>query len=258
MTIALTGSSGAIGSRVARGLEQRGVSYTPTTARYHQTEQLASELLGASTLLLISGRESATRVAEHYSAIEAALTAGVERIVYTSFFGAAPDCTFTLGRDHWLTERQITDCGLTATFLRDNLYQEVLPHLAGSDGVIRGPAGSGTFAPVSQDDVAAVALAALLDDAHADQTYNLSRPRALSLAAVAEILTSITGRHVSYKPETVEEAYASRAHYGAPDFEVDGWVTSYLAIANGDLAEVTSDVQDILRRPPKDLSELVL
>ena len=38
-----------------------------------------------------------------------------------------------------------------------------------------------------------------------------------------------------FEDETVEQAYASRAHYGAPQFEVDGWVSSYLAIARGEM-----------------------
>ena len=70
---------------------------------------------------------------------------GCERVVYTSFFGAGPECTFTFGRDHWHTEQRIRDSGLRHTFLRDNLYIDFLPLLAGRrrghPGTGRGRAG---------------------------------------------------------------------------------------------------------------------
>jgi NAD(P)H dehydrogenase (quinone) len=45
-----------------------------------------------------------------------------------------------------------------------------------------------------------------------------------------------TGRAVRYEPESVEQAYACRASYGAPQWQLDAWVSTYTAIANGELA----------------------
>ena len=83
-----------------------------------------------------------------------AVAAGVAHLVYTSFYGAAPDATFTLARDHWATEEHIRASGLAFTFLRDNLYADFLPLMADEHGVIRGPAGDGRVAAVAIDDVA--------------------------------------------------------------------------------------------------------
>ena len=89
--------------------------------------------------------------------------------------------------------------------------------MAGEDDVIRGPAGEGRVAAVAQDDIADAATAVLLDPgAHAGATYSLTGPRALSMNDVAGTLTAELGRPVSYQNETIEEAYASRAGYGAP------------------------------------------
>jgi NAD(P)H dehydrogenase (quinone) len=85
----------------------------------------------------------------------------VAHLVYISFYGAAPDATFTLARDHWQTEQHIRERGLTFTFLRDNLYADFIPLMPGADGVIRGPAGDGRVAAVAQDDIADVATATL-------------------------------------------------------------------------------------------------
>ena len=49
----------------------------------------------------------------------------------------------------------------------------------------------------------------------------MTGPESLSLAEVAQILTVETGRSVRYRPETIEEAYASRERYGAPGWQVD-------------------------------------
>jgi uncharacterized protein YbjT (DUF2867 family) len=190
-------------------------------------------------VFLVSASETPDRVAQHTAAIDAAVAAGVERLVYVSFVGAAPDAVFTFARDHWHTEEYLKRSGLRWTILRDNLYHHALTTFVGPDGVIRGPAGEGRVASVSHDDVADVATAVLLDEKparHVGATYEVTGPKALTLHEVAEILSEAAGRTIVYEPETVEEAYASRAHLEAPDYAVEGWVSSYEAIAAGVLA----------------------
>ena len=115
------------------------------------------------------------------------MAAGVQHIVYTSFFGAAPDSTFTLGRDHYATEEWIKASGMDYTFLRDNFYLDFLPLLAGEDGVIRGPAGDGVMAAVARADIARSAVTVLRDPAlHVGRTYDLTGPEDISLARAAE------------------------------------------------------------------------
>ena len=103
----------------------------------------AAGVRGARTLFMVSASEDPDRMRLHTNVVEAARDAGVGRVVYTSFFGAAPDCTFTFGRDHWHTEELIRGSGLRHTFLRDNLYVDFLPLMVGADGVIRGRPGTG-------------------------------------------------------------------------------------------------------------------
>jgi hypothetical protein len=57
--------------------------------------------------------------------------------------------------------------------------------------------------------------------------------------------------------ETEADAYASRAHYGAPDYEVEGWVTSYLAIRHGEMSPVTDVVERVIGRPPRSLRDFL-
>ena len=273
--IAVTGVTGGLGGRVARRLADRGVGQRlvvrdpgraprlagaeVAAASYDDPERLRRAFQGARTLVMVSASEDPDRLRLHANVVDAAGDAGVERIVYTSFFGAAPDCTFTFGRDHWHTEERIKASGLTWTMLRDSLYLDFLPLMVGPDGVIRGPAGDGRVAAVTRDDIADVAVAVLLEggDGHAGRTYDLTGPEALTMAEVAEQLTAFAGRPVTYHAETLEEAYASRAHYGAPDWEVAGWVTTYAAIANGDLEAVSGDVAAVAGHPPTSLAEFL-
>jgi NAD(P)H dehydrogenase (quinone) len=199
---------------------------------------------------MVSGAEAVDRVDQHRAFIDAAHDAGVQHIVYTSFLAAAPDAVFTLGRDHYATEEHIRSVGLAYTFLRDNFYLDFLPLLAGSDGVIRGPAGDGR--------VARVAATVLQDpSAHRNVSYDLTGREALSLAEVADLMSAQLGTTIAYHNETVEEAYASRASYGAPGWEVDAWVSTYTSIAAGDQAVISPDVERITGRAPLTLAELL-
>lgn len=275
--IAVTGATGLFGSLLAfrlasEGARQRLVvrdaaraprlgpqdplpeSEVAVVGGYDDAEGMLRALTGARTLVLVSGREDAHRVSAHRRVVDAAVRAGVERVVYLSFVGAAPDAVFTFARDHFDTEEYIKASGLRWTFLRDNLYHLALARFVGEDGVIRGPAGDGRIASVSHDDVADVATAVLLDEdshRHDGRTYDITGPEALTLTEVAEALSTATGREIAYHPETVDEAYGSRAGYGAPAFEVEGWVTSYTAIAAGALNRVTDTVERFTDRPAR-------
>jgi NAD(P)H dehydrogenase (quinone) len=266
VTIAVTGATGALGSRVAARLAARkakqllivrdlarvpaiaGVEAVQMGPRgYRDQMALTEALAGCETLLLVSGREAAERVVEHAHAVRAAVDAGVARIVYTSFLGAGPDATFTFAHDHFATEQLIRESGLAFTFLRNSQYLDFVPLLVGDDGVIRGPAADGKIAWVSRDDVADVAATVLTEGGaeHDGKTYDLTGPEAHTLTWAAEQLSAVTGREIRFRNEGVREAYASRAHLDAPDFELDGWVTSYVAIATGELDVVSDTVARI-------------
>lgn len=272
--LGITGATGNIGGRAARALAARGVaqrlvvrdpSRAPSLpeaevaqASYADFEAVRRALVGCRTVLMVSASESATRLDEHRTFVDAAAAAGVDHLVYTSYVGAGPHATFTLARDHHATEEHIKASGMAWTFLRDNLYLDFLPLLVGADGVVRGPAGSGRLAGVAQDDVAAVAVAVLSDPAaHAGSTYDLTGPEALTLAEVAAVLSGHLGRVVSFHDEGLEEAFASRASYGAPDWQVEAWVSTYTAIAAGEMAGVSGDVERITGRPPLSLRDLL-
>jgi uncharacterized protein YbjT (DUF2867 family) len=272
--IGVTGSTGNLGGRIARllaaaGAEQRLVVRSPeraptlpgatvAQASYADGDAVRRALEGLDLVLMVSASESADRRAEHLSFVDAAAAAGVRHLVYISFFGATPDATFLLARDNAATEQQVERSGMVWTHLRDNLYADFFPLLAGADGVIRGPAADGRVAAVAQDDIAAAVTAVLLDpSAHERRTYSLTGPEAITLTEAAATMSRVLGRPFSFQDETVDEAYASRASYGAPDWQLDAWVSTYTAIAAGELAGVTGDVELLTGRPATALEDLL-
>jgi uncharacterized protein YbjT (DUF2867 family) len=272
--IAVTGATGHVGGRVARRLAEAGHAQlllvrdparapkvpaaTVAKAGFADHDAVRRALDGIPTVLMVSASESPDRVDQHRAFVDAAAAAGVAHLVYLSFVGAAPNATFTLARDHWATERHVEASGLEFTFLRDNLYADYLPAMVGDDDVLRGPAGNGRLAAVARDDVADAATAVLTDpDAHAGRTYDLTGPAALTFHEIADVLSAATGRTITYHPETVDEAYRSRAGYGAPDWQLDAWVSTYTAVANGELSEVGDAVPTLTGHPATSLADLL-
>jgi uncharacterized protein YbjT (DUF2867 family) len=144
------------------------------------------------------------------------------------------------------------------TILRDSLYADFMPSLAGEDGVIRGPGGQGRAAVVAQDDIADAAVTVLRDPTrHRGATYDLTGPRAMSLEEIATVVSLATGRPCSYVAESVPEAYRSRASYGAPQWQLDAWVSTYTAIAEGAFSHVSDCVPQLTGHPATELSQLL-
>lgn len=286
--VAVTGATGQLGGGVAAALAAhdvplrllvRDAARAPrlpgaevAVATYADGAAVAAALTGIETVFMVSGAEELDRLAAHRSFVDAAVAAGVRRIVYTSFFAAAADATFTLARDHWHTEQHIRAAGGPFTFLRDNLYADVLVPFAGPDGVLLGPAGDGRVSAVARRDVVDAAVTVLLAAAgapggpggtapsgspHDGRTYDLTGPESLSLADAARIISEATGRTVRYEPQTVAQAFASRAGYGAPEWQVEAWVSTYTAIASGELAPVSGDVELLTGRPATTLARLL-
>ncbi|HET7723044.1 MAG TPA: SDR family oxidoreductase [Propionibacteriaceae bacterium] len=272
--VAVTGVTGQVGRLVASDLQQDaadlrlvvrdrtrlppGIDGEVVAASYGDGPSARRALQGVDLLFMVSGAESVDRLAQHRTFVEAAAEAGVRHVVYTSFLGASPDATFTLARDHWHTEQYLRSSGMAWTFLRDSLYLDLLPAFAGEDGVIRGPADDGRFGGVARADVARVATTVLREpEAHAGATYDLTGPEAITLDEAAATITRVTGREYRFENETLEGAYASRAVYGAPQWQLDAWVSTYVAIARGELAAVTDTVERLTGRRPLSLADVL-
>ena len=277
--IAVTGATGALGRRVvdrlaaagdvplrlvvrdsARAPQVPGAEVVANPGGFDDPAGLEAALRGADTVYLVSAAEHENRLEQHFAAVDAAVAAGVQRIVYTSFLNASPDAVFTLVRQHAATEDRIRQSGVRAHLpaaLDVRRLRAVLRLDRGRGGRDRGTGRERRTSFVSRDDLADVAAAVLLrEDTDLDgQALAVTGPEALTMTEAAEVLTEITGRPVSYRDQTVEEAWATRRPSGHPDWEIEGWVTSYLAIAAGELATVTDVVPTLTGHPARTVAE---
>ena len=126
--LAVTGSTGELGGRVAAllsaaGVKQRLLARTPRKtpqldgatvlqAAYENTSATRTALTGAETVFMVSASESRDRLEQHCDFVDAAVEAGVRHLIYVSFVGAEQDAVFTLARDHYATEEYIRASGL--------------------------------------------------------------------------------------------------------------------------------------------------
>lgn len=263
-TIAVTGATGALGSRVAAvlaghgaqllllgrhlgqlpelpGAERRG------SAVYDDEPAMQAALEGAETLVLVSSRPTGRRLEEHAAAVEAGRTVGVHRVIYVSLVGAAATATYRNARDHWLTEQFLAGTGLRYTIVRSGIYASTLTRLADDDLVIRGPGGSGRAGFATHHDIAAV-IAALAEDPGTDQdgaVLQVTGPESLTLSETTARLAATTGRPFRYQDESLEEAFAWRWQQGMSGTQIESWISWYRAIATGELDFITGDVERI-------------
>ena len=272
--IGVTGVTGKLGGQVAKVLSQKGlkavhIARSPERAikydnveirkaSYENSEESRKALEGIKTLLMISAKENPKRVEEHHDFIDAAKMAGVEHIVYISFYNNKKDATFTLSRDHYQTEKYIKEQGLKYTFLRDNFYIDFFLDLCFEYGEIRGPAGDGLVSAVARRDAADIVVAVMLNvQEYENKVLNLTGPRDLSMKDIVEVVGEKLGKEIFYINETVEEAYESRKVLEAEQWQYDSWVSTYTAIAKGEQSGVSLDIEKILNRPATSLEDLV-
>lgn len=274
LMIGITGVTGKLGSYVPNLVDKKGIASvhlarSPERAKvyasaeirkmvYANTPEVVEALKGLDVLLMVSARENPERVKEHKSFLDAAKLAGVQHIVYTSFYGADEKATITLSRDHAQTEAYIKELGFTYTFLRDNFYLDLFIDIALENGEIRGPAGSGLVSAVARKDTSRIAAEILLNPKEwENQTLNLTGPEDLSMEEIVAHLSKETGNSIRYVDESLEEPYESRKKWPAQTWEYDAWVTTYTAIKVGEQAGVSTDVEKILGNPASSLLDIL-
>jgi NAD(P)H dehydrogenase (quinone) len=301
--LAIAGAGGQVGRRVAErlavlGLAQRLIVRDPSraprvpgaetaiAASYGDAVSMQRALTGVHKLFLVSARDrfgvahiSAKngvkpppydRLQQQITAVNAAIAAGVEHIVYLSVLNASADATFILAHDHFHTEEHIRAAGVPFTFLRAGLYTENVPHSVSEDDVIRAPAGEGRAAWVTRDDIADVAVAVLAGSGHEGRTYDVTGPEALTMDETARRLSAAVGRKIVYRIQTPEEARNTRSTsrleqfeaerrmltgHGLDDYEVEVFVTHFLQIAAGELAQVSDTVPRLTGHPAQSLAD---
>ncbi len=156
-------------------------------------------------------------------------------------------------------EKIVQESGLEWTIVRASWFNQNFSEGAFIDMVLNGaitlPAGDQIEPFVDADDIADVAVAALTEDHHAGEVYEVTGPRLMPLTEVAADLSRATGREIAYVNVPHEGFIAEVANSGAPKEVV--WMLDYLfaTVLDGRNAHLTDGVQRALGRPPKDFAD---
>lgn len=246
---------------------------------YDRPESLLAAFAGADKLLLISGTRVGARVAQHQAAIDAARSAGVRHVAYTSFIGIDdPANPAEVRHDHFATEAALKASGLAWTMLRDAHYADAMIVMAGP-GVMAGGqwvsnAGAGREAMVWREDCVDCAVAVLAgpesdNGGHEGQAYDITGPELQTFGEVAALMAEVTGRPIAYRSVSDAEQYALFDAMGIPRRPVDDssvagipWnsddmVTFGQAIREGFLQMCSGDVERLLGRPAKSVRQMI-
>lgn len=158
-----------------------------------------------------------------------------------------------------LAERAVRDSGAELTIVRATWFSQnfsedyMLEHVLSGDVAL--PAGDTPEPFVDADDIADVAVAALTEDGHVGELYELTGPRLLTFAdAVGEIATA-TGRQIRYVPVTIEQHAAAAVEQGVPAEVVELLTYLFREVLDGRNARLADGVQRALGREPKDFAE---
>ncbi|MEW2512803.1 NAD(P)H-binding protein [Streptomyces sp. NPDC046870] len=275
-TVAVTGGTGALGSRIATRLADHGVpqllvgrhpdrlpelpgAQRRGPAAYADASDMRKALEGAATLILVSGHRTGRRLEEHATAVEAAIAVGVDRVLYVSLVSAAPTATYLNARDQWMTEQFLAGAGIRHTVLRAGFYTSTPAALADEDFVVSGPASTGRAAFVTHEDIAEVITAVALDEGPRSQydgaTLEITGPEALTLDEAVTRIAAATGRPYRYESETVEEAFARRWRQGMSGEQIETWISWYQAIERGEVSVVTDVVPRLTGSPATAISD---
>ncbi|EGT5207656.1 TPA: SDR family oxidoreductase [Cronobacter sakazakii] len=273
--IAITGATGQLGQRVidtllntvaaqeivaivrnpakAAALSARGVQVR--AADYNDAAALTAALAGVEKLLLISSSEVGQRATQHRNVIDAAKTAGVKLIAYTSLLHADRS-PLGLAEEHVATEKMLADAGIPYVLLRNGWYTEnylasVPPAL--EHGVFIGSAGDGKIASASRQDYAEAAAKVLTLDNQAGRVYELAGDHAWTLRDLSALLSKETGKTVAYQNLSEADFAAALTGAGLPEGFAKLLADSDIGASKGGLFDDSRQLSALIDRPTTSL-----
>lgn len=279
MTVAVTGASGQLGTLVAQQLltltdpsDVVLISRSPEklngfagaqTRRgdFSDPSTLPDAFAGVDTLLLISTDSVDDRLEGQVAAIDAAVKAGVQRIVYTSVTRPEDANPAQVVPSHAATEKALQDSGVAWTFLRNNLYSDMQRGTidgAAATGRLVTNIGDGRTAYVTREDCAAVAAHVLVQVGHENVAYDVTGPDAIGADDLAALASKVSGSDVAVVQ--VDDAGLVQGlveHAGLPEPVGELLASFGAATRGGFMGEVTTVVEDVTGKPATGFAEAV-
>lgn len=236
-----------------------GAGATARVVDFDRPETLSAAFEGIDRLLIISTDSldrPGRRIAQHQSAIDAAVSAGVKHLIYTSVTRAAPDSAAAVTLDHCRTEQAIIASGLGYTILRNTLYADnllaAIPQILAS-GTWYHAAAEGRISRVTRSDCARIAAAALQDSFEGKRILEVTGPDLLNTSETAALLGGISGQHVAAVPVDEGSLVNGLVQAGIPEVFARILASFDIAQAKGEFDIRSSAIRDLTGREPESL-----
>ena len=260
-----------------KGLEKyNDVDVEKRIADFNDEEGLVKAFTGIDTMVLISMPfVGPKRRAAQKRALDAAVKAGVNRLVYTSIVGAGePDIDTYEVNDHVWFEAYVKEQPIHYLFLRDSQYAEAMVSnyinaYTNTDNVLANNMADGKMAYISRDDCAVACAYAAMSDWQ-DRVIDVNGAELLTIGEYIAIANDVTGHDVKYVAISDDEQYAFFDSIGVPrttddmwaqtatnfPFCSDGMVTFGRAIRQNQMAVLTDDFEKLTGRKPLTVREI--
>ncbi|MGW2710220.1 SDR family oxidoreductase [Streptomyces sp. NPDC001356] len=279
MPIVVTGATGQLGRLTVEALLRRGIAtadiiatgrdiagikdladrgITVRRADFADTDGLAEAFAGADRLLLISASVPVSeRVANHRRVIDAAASAGVSLVAYTSTTHA-DTATTVIGATHGETEKYLRDRGIPSVLLRNSWYLEnytsQLPQIL-QNGAVVGAAGEGRISAASRADYAEAAAVVLTTEGHTGAVYELGGDESFTLTELAAAISAAAGKQVTYADLPETDFAQALAAAGLPAELAEVLADADRGMNRGEMYTDSGDLRRLIGRPPVTLAE---
>jgi uncharacterized protein YbjT (DUF2867 family) len=194
---------------------------------------------------------------------DAAKRAGVEVVVEMSQISAREDSLSLAARDHWIAERIIDWSGVPTVHIRPTFFAEwlifpwVLDQIVKEDKITL-PYGGGKHAPIAAEDQGRfIATVLTRPSGHIGKTYPLYGPVELDHEEIADEISSVVGRTITYSPSTIEEYSEHLETYNLPDFLIQHFLAVAIDYQNGIFAGEDGVIGEVTGQPPQTVSDFV-
>ncbi len=268
-TIAITGATGQLGRLAIVALKLRAPMVdiialvrntsadlgVPTRAFDYKHPQ-TSVLAGVDVLVLISSSDFDDRIGQHKNVIDAAKSAGVERIVYTSILGGAAN-PMILAADHIATEAAIVASKLPATILRNGWYTENYTGSLGgalAAGAMIGASGLGKISSAARADYAEAIAVVASDKAHVGLTYELAGDTAHTMDDFAAEVSRQSGKPIPYNNLPTAAYQGVLQSFGLPEGVAFVFADSDTQAEKGALFNDSHTLSKLIGRPTTPIS----
>ena len=270
--IAVAGATGRVGSALISKLFTEPVEIvaltrtsdagrlpsgvSPATVDFDARSTLDNALRGVDRLFLAHGT-SPRQVANEIALIDVAVAAGVGHIVKLSVLG--PPSRLHPFDWHAQIEAHLAACDVGFTVLRPSSFVDILARAGApvANDAWGGAAGDGLVNLIDTRDVADSAFAVLLDDAHltSQRAYHLTGPIAVSMPEIANEMSRLLGRLVTYQHRSPAEQREKLMASGLNEFVADLLLGLDRLFYESVLAETTSTVRELTGHAPRPVTD---